>query len=452
MLARSKQVPLMVKPSEFQEQNEDTLKLVLNELHRIQHLELVCSHRVERSIAHEFSTPISAPMLEFLGLSPPSEQAILDTPNERIFPFFSHLPRLSALVTQGYSFAQVRKFFRPTLQILQLWEPPTAHQLLECLRSMPLLCKLDVMVLPEEESCTRMQAVPFARLQTLRLEGSASCLTFLRHIACPPGLQLSLTIQCHTFTSELVHDVLDLVAVHCDLATNSRSGQEVCSISLEHRSSLPTFPIPSTMMMKCWTSVIPHDVYYIRDSPKPILELEIECETPFKVADACEACVRDLRTSSVKVLWVALDKEPENQFKDLIHDFSRTFRPMENVDTFLAEAWPTPWLAAFLTSQTVLPEFGGMNKESDQSQHSIVFPNLKVLTAPYLTWPMNQSSTYLSDALEFRKSCGAPIDELDLLEVIAFDILASKCLRNLLPTLHREECMFVVIVVMDLRY
>ena len=112
-------MPLHVQPTssdEPEDQDPESLKLILQASHRIQHLYLVITYGVGM-ILMDSPSPIALPMIEtlnigrYFGAVPPEVETENPRIRERLFslPFpFKSMTRLSTLYIGGYALSEVK--------------------------------------------------------------------------------------------------------------------------------------------------------------------------------------------------------------------------------------------------------------------------------------------------------------------------------------------------------
>ena len=367
-LARSKQVPLRIQPTSSwnqpQAQDPESLKLILQVSHRIQHLYLMITWDIGR-VLMDSRLPITLPMIESLNIDrriwSPSPEAGPEGPLmlERLlslpFPFKS-MTRLSTLYISGYTLREVEHFFQPSIRKLSLllqdevaeeqdedWEDgiaPRIDEMLEVLRGMPLLEDVDIPTWLDNAHPlpSRFPVVSPQNLQVLKMQLSSPDTHYLQHMSFSPGIRLNITIQCSDLDGGPFRDVFVPCVLACGLATPGSTGlSPIRSLEL-HQSPHWTFSF------KCWTVDATLDKRLLvlngENGTLPVLEIDFEYSTGSYMPEVYEAVTQCLDLTSAETLALSLTPDEDWWSDGAVEEISRGFSSMQELRTLIAIEWP----------------------------------------------------------------------------------------------------------------
>ena len=393
-LYRSKQVPIWVQPTCLlnlpQVQDISSLRLILQEYHRIKSLHILITWDVAEVLA-DLYPPLSSPFIQTLSI----DKRILDTHNEHenyesiaasvlSLPFpFQPSPHLSILHISGYTLGDIRHMFRPTLRELYLLLydeqedesgsdiAPSVDEILSLLGEMPLLEKVDIptwldnpVQLPRNFGNIALQNLRILKLQLNKPDAS-----FLKHITFSPGVQLHLSAQCYVLDGEAFLNVFEPCTFACGFSTPGSAAVTVRSLDI-HQSPHWTFTI------KCWVVNVDFDIMWpstqINNDDSPILELDFEYHVGIMIPEIYSVIPQCLDTSGIETLALSLAPGSDGQLAKRISRIIHLSYKMEKLHTLITSQWSLHQLYQLIYGSEELYNQGTK------------LPALKTIYAPHL--------------------------------------------------------------------
>ncbi|KAK7691529.1 hypothetical protein QCA50_004928 [Cerrena zonata] len=395
-LSRSKQVPLRIQPTgshhQPKVQNAESLRLILNEAHRIQHLCIIITWDVADVLgASHLPLPLPLPMIQYLDIdkripdSLPMDDDEQEPATSESPPFpFCNTPHLSTLYIAGYTLGQVKHLFQPTLRRISLLLyddveedddiPPRIDEICNHLRTMPLLEYIDIPTWLDNEHPLppRFPVVSLQHLQVLKVQLNIPDASFLRSLTFPPGLKLHLAAQCLDFDAGAFQGVFEHCVVACGFASPVSPGKAVRALQL---SQSPHW----TFTLKCWTSDAAFDVEGgdVKGTKPAELELDFEYSTGSDMLGVYETVQQCVDVSSIETLSLALAHDQDWWESDAVQTIAESFSNLKNLRVLIAIRWQLDRLYSVLREP--------LYRKPDPASSRFIFPALKEIYAPHLT-------------------------------------------------------------------
>ena len=376
MLERSKGVPLQVQPTgperHSQIYNEQGLRLVLEQSHRIQHLMIYVTDEVARVISSCFCPPIPLPMIRSLSVSNETTGSVTNTiPSQAqaIFPF-EPSTSLQIVNISGYSITQLKRAMRPALQSVSLLPSEAMHQhgsasermkneyvddepksslykTLEYLAQMSHLQDIRIRHwFPNETWKQPLGRIVFNHLRSLSVYLRSAEADFLKYLLCPPGLRLHLTVHCRTFRDNIMSTLLKDSSEACGFWGHDKTREMIRALEVCHT-------VEGFSTLKCWTTVVP-SLDLKNDGPKAMPHLQIDfdrCET-MNASAVCSAVTNSLPLEELDSLTLSF---PTKYFSGRdISTLRSAFQTIKTTKVLVVRNWRECEVCGFLFNPRVI--------------------------------------------------------------------------------------------------
>ena len=187
--------------------------------------------------------------------------------------------------------------------------------------------------------------IAFNRLRCLSVYLRSTNVGFLKHISCPPGLRLHLTVYCRTLKRKTMSSLLKRSSKVCGFLGPDQTREVIRTLELHHADE-------GFSRFRCWTVVVPYHELGCDGPSNPHLQIDFDgCERA-KTPAVCSAITKALPLDELDTLSLSFSTRYFS--KRDISVLESAFQMIKTTRVLLVRGWRECDLCAFLCNPQVI--------------------------------------------------------------------------------------------------